>query len=797
MADTTLAHFRIIRKLGGGGMGVVYEAEDLRLSRRVALKLLPENLVGDAKAKQRFLREARAASCLNHPNICTIHEVDEQDGKPFIVMELLEGEDLKSRICGRPLSQEEVLDIGSQIADGLEAAHSRGIIHRDIKPANIVLTPSGQAKILDFGLAKFIEQRTRELEGLELTADGTVPGTWTYMSPEQVRCEELDARSDVFSLGVVLYEIATGKKPFEANNRLLVVDAILKQKPVSPLQFNPALPTEFERIVGKALEKKRESRYQSAADMREDLRELKRLTESGVHKSGGTRKSALVPRLSSATFQSTGRRTYYVLLGVAALLLVALVATVAALMKLRRAHAAVVRPTIAVLPFQNVGGDNDIDYLRFGLADEVATLLTYVPSLEVRPLEMSQKYTSVDLEKAAAQLHVATVLTGHYMKAGSQLQVTLQAIDGKTNHLVWQSMVAAGNADLTSLQDKLLFQIRQGLVPRLGASFNALSAGTRSLHPGAYDLYLRSTALSRDPLPNKDAIVFLQAAVELDDTYAQAWDVLGKRYYYDAAYSNGGDLAYHRSIEALERAIKLDPNSVDAGANLTAVRLAGGELDKAADAEELVKRRPDSAEAHFTVAYVYRYAGLLEAAAQECDTAHTLDRDDYNLRSCAFAFLELGKTANALEYVQLDAGSDFAKNLVPAILLREGHLAEAKSAAQHMSKDAPWYGGLLEACLNHQGDMPRVVLESKAGLISERDPEMKYFQASFLAFCGQKLMATTLLRSAIEHNYCASSALQTDPLWANVRDSLEFEELQSLANQCQTRFLAALTTSAH
>jgi TolB-like protein len=796
MADTTLAHFRIIRKLGGGGMGIVYEAEDLRLSRRVALKLLPENLVGDSRAKQRFLREARAASCLNHPNICTVHEVDEHDGTPFIVMELLEGEDLKSRIHSRPLSQEEVLEIGSQIADGLEAAHSKGIIHRDIKPANIVLTPRGQAKILDFGLAKFVEQRTRELEGLELTADGTIPGTWTYMSPEQVRGEELDARSDLFSLGVVLYESSTGKKPFEANNRLLVMDAILKQKPVSLLQLNPALPAEFEHIVGRALEKKRESRYQSAADMRDDLRELKRETESGLRKSSGTRKSALVSRLPSATFQGAGRRTSYFLLGATGLLLVALVATVAAFMKSRRAHAAVVRPTIAVLPFQNVAGDKDIDYLRFGLADEVATMLTYVPSIEVRPLEMSLRYTPSDLQKAAAELHVAAVLTGHYMNAGSQLQVTLQAIDARTNHLIWQSMVAAQSADLTSLQEKLLLQIRGGLVPRLGASFDAVSAGTRSQNPEAYDLYLRSIAMARDPLPNKDAIVLLQAAVKLDDSYAQAWNALGKRYYYDAAYSNGGDSAYQHSIEALERAIKLDPNSIDAAANLTAVRVAGGQLDKAADAEALVKRRPDSADAHFTVAYVYRYAGLLEAAAQECDIARALDRGDYNLRSCAFAFLELGKTAQAMEYVQLDAGSDFAKSIVPGILLREGRVAEAKSAALHMSKDAPWHGALLQTCLNHPADMAQQVRANKAGLMSERDPEFKYYQASILSFCGQQQVATTLLRSAIENNYCASSALQADPLWAKVRDSVQFEELQSLANQCQTRFLAALTSSA-
>src|SRR6516225_1474521 len=443
MIGETVSHYRILGKLGGGGMGVVYEAEDVRLGRHVALKFIPDNLVGDKKSLERFEREARAASQLNHPNICIIHGIEDNNGHPFIVMEKLEGQSLKQMIHGKPVDLDLILDIGVQVGEALVASHAKGVIHRDIKPANIFLTTNGQAKVLDFGLAKLTAEAklaTATDTGIEesLTAVGVIPGTAVYMAPEQARSEPLDSRSDLFSFGVVLYEMATGKKPFSGTNIVTTLDAVLHQKPTPPRALNPEIPSELENIIGRAMEKDKAKRYQSAAEMKADLQRLKRETESGLTRTSAARARMVQPlRVATQTFQGGNRLQTYLLVGLSAVLITVLGAVGSWWMKHRKAPVAVVaaKNTIAVLPLQNMTGDPSLDYLRFALADEIASVLTYNQGLDVRPTGSTRKYTSADVDpqQAGSELHVADVVAGHFVKQGAQLLVTLQAISVASN----------------------------------------------------------------------------------------------------------------------------------------------------------------------------------------------------------------------------------------------------------------------------------------------------------------------------------------------------------------------------
>lgn len=732
MIGQTVSHYRITAKLGSGGMGVVYEAEDTRLGRHVALKFLPSETAQEAASLERFQREARAASALNHPGICTVYEIDQHEGQHFIAMELLEGQTVAERIRRGPFEIVALLNLGIQIADALESAHAKGIVHRDLKPANLFVNSRGQAKILDFGLAKI--ERVRPAGGGELweaptavqprdlTTAGSALGTVSYMSPEQARGQLTDARTDLFSLGTVLYQMASGTLPFQGETSAVVFDAILNREPLPLNQLNPSLPGELGRIVGRALEKDRNLRYQTATDLKTELLRLKRDIDSG-----GRRAADLHDSRSGASATPTEK-------------------------------------SVAVLYLENLSGVKEDEYFRDGITEDIITELSKIKTLRIfpRPTILPYRDRPVTAQQVGRELSAAFVLGGSLRRAGTRLRINMQLMDASTGFPRWSERYDREMKDVFEVQDEIARRIAEALRVTLSPQEQAELAVKPTENLQAYDLYLRGKSYARR-LTRQDlefALQMFENAVTLDPDFALAHAanaIFCAQYYAnfqrDAAWAT-------RARGAADKAIALQPELPDVQVAQAWIRYIEGDLSDAIQrVRQAIGRKPNCEGAYYLLGRALFAAGRYQEVADIAEAAVESAGDDYSV------YVPIVNALGALG--KEEARASFRQRRV---LTLEEHILKVPEDARARVLLASSY-----AEMDRAEDSVREMEFARA--LRPNDSSVLYNCACIYCKLQRKPQAVEALRKAWEAGFRDAEWARRDPDLALVQDHPEFEKL--------------------
>jgi len=801
MIGAKLGNYRILEKIGAGGQGTVYKATDTKLGRAVVIKVLPPELTVKEANLKRFEREARLASALDHPNICTIFDLNEIEGVHFIAMQFVEGKNVRDLVNGRPLDLRSALTITIQVADALAAAHERGIAHRDIKAGNVMVTPSGQVKILDFGLAKLVDESAApgSIHHTDLTEVGVPYGTATYAAPEQARGERVDARADIFSTGVLLYELLTGTWPFQGKTSVDVRHAVLHEDPIPLNEARPGgAPWQLQVILDRAIAKDPKQRYQKVGELRDDLRTVLREVDAG----GGQTFDPIMP-VAPKHMPGTGR------MGRAMRWLRGITGDRSTSQKTpsvdQSGHETPAtsvsdreRKSIAILPFKNVSNDPQSSFYEFSLADAVITELARVRSLVVRPSSEIVKYqgVQVDPRQAGREMSVSAVLSAGFLRGGNRIRVTAQLIDVESGDLLWSDRIDADATDIISVQDTITQQIVEGLRLELSPDEKDRLEQQPTANAEAYEEYLRGRdALGRfiyKTIARKDideAIEHFERAAYLDPSFALAHSGLGKAYANRVIKGTGEPGDYDAATEAFDKALALDPDLLEPRRHMVLIYLSHGEKDRAREtAEKLVRESPNDPGVHFQRGVIARLDGEYEKALRCFERMARLSPAEKVVSSYnrARIFTYQGDYERAIKELDqgatIEADHPLIKTFRARALYYHGDLVKAAEILEQVLEQQPQLDGIrpiYATFLSALGfnEEARAQLTEEVIETANTDHDVSYWLASAYAMEGERAEALKWLRRAIELGNENRAWFEKDKNWDALRDDPEYQEI--------------------